>query len=161
MTDKEQIMDKLYGALAGLFLVYGISTEEGSGKIIIELLKEAEKQLARKISECEELKKKERKLYKFLKEPCNWGHNDVWIRNYLLHYLFKEREHTACTADILKDKLKIATEALEKIANQNFNTPNRICNLAEKELVPCTNSCKHCLQAYAQLALEKIESEEQ
>lgn len=58
MTDKEQIMDKLYGALAGLFLVYGISTEEGSGKIIIELLKEAEKQLARKISECEELKEK-------------------------------------------------------------------------------------------------------
>lgn len=57
MTGKEQIMDKLYGALAGLFLVYGISTEEGSGKIIIELLKEAEKQLARKISECEELKK--------------------------------------------------------------------------------------------------------
>lgn len=58
MTDKEQIMDKLYGALAGLFLVYGLSTEEGSGKIIIELLKEAEKQLARKTQECEALKEK-------------------------------------------------------------------------------------------------------
>lgn len=63
-------------------------------------------QLENKIAECEELKNKERKLYKFLKESRNWGHNDVWIRNYLLHYLFGEREHTACTADILKNKLK-------------------------------------------------------
>lgn len=53
MTDKEQIMDKLYGALAGLFLVYGISTEEGSGKIIIDLLKEVEKQYQSKEQECE------------------------------------------------------------------------------------------------------------
>lgn len=58
MTDKEQIMDKLYGALAGLFLVYGISTEEGSGKIIIDLLKEVEKQYQSKEQECEELKKR-------------------------------------------------------------------------------------------------------
>ena len=47
------------------------------------------------------------------------------------------------------------------IANQNVNTPNKICNLAEKELVPCTNNCKYCLQAYAQRALEQIESEKQ
>lgn len=58
MTGKEQIMDKLYGALAGLFLVYGISTEEGSGKIIIDLLKEVEKQYQSKEQECEELKKR-------------------------------------------------------------------------------------------------------
>lgn len=61
----------------------------------------------------------------------------------------------------LQHKLQIATEALDIIANQNFNTPNKICNLAEKELVPCTNSCKYCLQAYAKRALKQIESEEQ
>ena len=61
----------------------------------------------------------------------------------------------------LRNKLQIATEALDIIANQNFNTPNKICNLAEKELVPCTNSCKYCLQAYAKRALKQIESEEQ
>lgn len=71
---------------------------------------------------------------------CEGYHN--LAKKYLADYF--EVEH----------KLQIATEALEKIANQNFNTPNRICNLAEEELVPCTNNCKYCLQAYAQRALE-------
>ena len=57
MTDKEHIMDKLYGTLAGLFLVYGISTEKGGGEIIIDLLNEAEKQFRFKEQECEELEK--------------------------------------------------------------------------------------------------------
>lgn len=35
MTDKEHIMDKLYGAVAGLFLVYGTSTEESVGKLLL------------------------------------------------------------------------------------------------------------------------------
>ena len=56
MKDKERIMDKLYGAVAGLFLVYGISTEEYVGKNIIDLLNEAEKQFQFKEQECEELK---------------------------------------------------------------------------------------------------------
>lgn len=56
MTDKERIMDKLYGAVAGLFLVYGISTEEYVGKNIIDLLNEAEKQFQFKEQECEKLK---------------------------------------------------------------------------------------------------------
>ena len=56
MTDKEHIMDKLYGAVAGLFLVYGTSTEEYVGKIIIDLLNEAEKQFQFKEQECEKLK---------------------------------------------------------------------------------------------------------
>ena len=55
MTDKERMMDKLYGAVAGLFLVYGISTEEYVGKTIIDLLNEAEKQFQFKEQECEEL----------------------------------------------------------------------------------------------------------
>lgn len=51
-------MTNLSKALAGLFLVYGISTAEGSGKIIIDLLKEVEKQYQSKEQECEELKKR-------------------------------------------------------------------------------------------------------
>ena len=91
-------------------------------------------------AECEELKKKKEENETF----------------YLRKYANKDSE---CLE--LQHKLRIATEALDIIANQNFNTPNKICNLAEKELVPCTNNCKYCLQAYAQRALEQIESEEQ
>lgn len=70
--DKEQTTDKLYGALAGLFLAYGISTEEGSGKIIIELLKEVEKQCQSKEQKCEELKKllENSELCKFIISAC-------------------------------------------------------------------------------------------
>lgn len=93
-----------------------------------------------KTAECEELKKKKEENETF----------------YLRKYANKDSE---CLE--LQHKLRIATEALDIIANQNFNTPNKICNLAEKELVPCTNNCKYCLQAYAQRALEQIESEEQ
>ena len=110
-----------------------------------------------KTAECEELKKKERKLYKFLKEPCNWGHNDVWIRNYLLHYLFKEREHTACTADILKDKLKIATEALKNLSFLDCEH----CPKAINKQCYSSDDCKDVYRSYAQQALEQIESEEQ
>lgn len=86
------------------------------------------KQLQRKKAEYEELKNKERKLYNFLKNPYNWSHKDVWIRNYLLHYLFGEREHTACTADILENKLQNYKKALceiEEYCNKNIKTTTR------------------------------------
>lgn len=108
----------------------------GACSVVTALLK----QLQRKEQECEELKKKKEENETF----------------YLREYANKDSE---CLE--LQHKLRIATEALDIIANQNFNTPNKICNLAEKELVPCTNNCKYCLQAYAQRALEQIESEEQ
>lgn len=98
------------------------------------------KQLQRKTAECEELKKKKEENETF----------------YLRKYANKDSE---CLE--LQRKLRIATETLDIIANQNVNTPNKICNLAEIELVPCTNNCKYCLQAYAQRALGQIESEEQ
>lgn len=90
MTDKEHIMDKLYGAVAGLFLVYGISTEEYVGKIIIDLLNEAEKQFQFKEQECEEL------------------HTELKFK---VEYIQEQRE-------VIKDlekKLKIAIEALKDI----------------------------------------------
>ena len=90
MTDKERIMDKLYGAVAGLFLVYGISTEEYVGKIIIDLLNEAEKQFQFKEQECEEL------------------HTEL---NFKVEYIQEQRE-------VIKDlekKLKIVIEALKDI----------------------------------------------
>lgn len=90
MTDEEHIMDKLYGAVAGLFLVYGISTEEYVGKIIIELLNEAEKQFQFKEQECEEL------------------HTELKFK---VEYIQEQRE-------VIKDlekKLKIAIEALKDI----------------------------------------------
>lgn len=90
MTDKEQIMDKLYGAVAGLFLVYGISTEEYVGKIIIDLLNEAEKQFQFKEQECEEL------------------HTELKFK---VEYIQEQRE-------VIKDlekKLKIVIEALKDI----------------------------------------------
>lgn len=108
----------------------------GACSVVTALLK----QLQRKEQECEELKKKKEENETF----------------YLREYANKDSE---CLE--LQHKLRIATEALDIIANQNFNTPNKICNLAEKELVPCTNSCKYCLQAYAKRALKQIESEEQ
>lgn len=90
MTDKEQIMDKLYGAVAGLFLVYGISTEEYVGKIIIDLLNEAEKQFQFKEQECEEL------------------HTELKFK---VEYIQEQRE-------VIKDlekKLKISIQALEEL----------------------------------------------
>lgn len=58
----------------------------------------------------------------------------------------------------IKNKLQIATEALEIIANQNFKyTSENICNLAQNEQIPCSNNCKYCFQQYAQHALEQIE----
>lgn len=58
----------------------------------------------------------------------------------------------------LRNKLQIATEALEIIANQNFKyTSENICNLAQNEQIPCSNNCKYCFQQYAQHALEQIE----
>lgn len=90
MTDKERIMDKLYGAVAGLFLVYGISTEEYVGKNIIDLLNEAEKQFQFKEQECEEL-------------------HTEW--NFKVEYIQEQRE-------VIKDlekKLKIVIEALKDI----------------------------------------------
>ena len=56
IVDDELVIDKLYGALAGLFLVYSISTEKGSGKIICDFLKEVEQKLRYKTQECEDLK---------------------------------------------------------------------------------------------------------
>ena len=90
MTDKERMMDKLYGAVAGLFLVYGISTEEYVGKNIIDLLNEAEKQFQFKEQECEELR-------------TEW--------NFKVEYIQEQRE-------VIKDlekKLKIVIEALKDI----------------------------------------------
>lgn len=90
MTDKERMMDKLYGAVAGLFLVYGISTEEYVGKNIIDLLNEAEKQFQFKEQECEEL------------------HTEM---NFKVEYIQEQRE-------VIKDlekKLKIVIEALKDI----------------------------------------------
>ena len=90
MTDKERIMDKLYGAVAGLFLIYGISTEEYVGKIIIDLLNETEKQFQFKEQECEEL------------------HTEC---NFKVEYIQEQRE-------VIKDlekKLKIVIEALKDI----------------------------------------------
>lgn len=76
--------------------------------------------------ECEELRNKERKLYKFLKKTYNWGHNDVWIRNYLLHYLFGERDHTDCVADRLKNNLQNYKQGLDEI-EQHFEHRCKIC----------------------------------
>lgn len=45
MTDKESVIDELFGAIAGIFLFYGISSEEGAGRIITDLLKRTEEQL--------------------------------------------------------------------------------------------------------------------
>lgn len=90
MTDKERMMDKLYGAVAGLFLVYGISTEEYVGKNIIDLLNEAEKQFQFKEQECEEL------------------HTEC---NFKVEYIQEQRK-------VIKDlekKLKIVIEALKDI----------------------------------------------
>lgn len=56
IVDDELVIDKLYGALAGLFLVYGISTEKGGGKIICDFLKKVEQKLQYKTQECEDLK---------------------------------------------------------------------------------------------------------
>lgn len=107
------------------------------------LLDGKNEQYNQKTQECEALKKRvelaRKENNRLTSEVCD-------TRNY---------------AGSLQNKLQIATEALDIIANQNFNTPNKICNLAEKELVPCTNSCKYCLQAYAKRALKQIESEEQ
>ena len=63
-------MTNLSKALAGLFLVYGISTAEGSGKIIIDLLKEVEKQYQSKEQECEELKAKLKEKDSELSKKC-------------------------------------------------------------------------------------------
>lgn len=90
MTDKERMMDKLYGAVAGLFLVYGISTEEYVGKNIIDLLNEAEKQFQFKEQECEEL------------------HTECTFK---VEYIQEQRK-------VIKDlekKLKIVIEALKDI----------------------------------------------
>lgn len=114
MTGKEQIMDKLYGALAGLFLVYGISTEEGSGKIIIELLKEAEKQLARKISECEELKKE--------------------------NTILKNRKQQLDGATTEAAKYKQALDEIEGIVNKKTEIP--ICDeCAYRNIPECKENC--------------------
>ena len=99
MTDKEQIMDKLYGAIAGLFLVYGISTEEGVGEIIIDLLNEAEYQFQFKEQECEELR------MKFCSECGERDDDNIpckMIRD-LDYYLQKEREDNDRYRKALKD----------------------------------------------------------
>lgn len=56
-TDEEQSIDELSGAIAGLFLFYGISTEKGVGKLITNLLKKVEKQLIYKTQKCKYLEK--------------------------------------------------------------------------------------------------------
>lgn len=75
IVDDELVIDKLYGALAGLFLVYSISTEKGSGKIICDFLKEVEQKLQYKTQECQRLKEEcetlsleNKELYKFVAE---------------------------------------------------------------------------------------------
>lgn len=121
MTGKEQIMDKLYGTLAGLFLVYGISTEEGSGKIIIELLKEAEKQLARKISECEALKKKNAILQNrnqqlegaITKVECYRAALEE-IEEYCIHYLKHNPKSPSIDLNVILDIINKANPTKNK-----------------------------------------------
>lgn len=105
-----------------------------------EIIKYLFNNLQRKTAECEELKARVETLRvennRLTGEVCD-------IRNY---------------AGSLQNKLQIATEALEIIANQNFKyTSENICNLAQNEQIPCSNNCKYCFQQYAQHALEQIE----
>lgn len=71
MTNKECVIDELCGAIAGLFLSYGISSKKGAGKIITDLLKRVEKQLQRKIAEFEQYKKSKQASYEALQTRCN------------------------------------------------------------------------------------------
>ena len=104
MTDKERIIDKLYGAVAGLFLVYGISTEEGVGKIVIDLLNEAENQFQFKEQECDELR------MKFCSECGERDDDNIpckMIRD-LDYYLQKEQEDN--------DRYRKALDEIEEMA---------------------------------------------
>lgn len=74
LLDRESAIDELYGAIAGIFLFYGISPEKGSGKIITDLLKRVEKQLQRKTAECEELKEKLFDKNNRMRALCLRGH---------------------------------------------------------------------------------------
>lgn len=107
MTDKERIMDKLYGAVAGLFLVYGISTEEYVGKNIIDLLNEAEKQFQFKEQECEELKRRIKELLHDC-NSCNFHKYKQAIEPFQDEY-FKGLD-TKQIAELAKKSIRLTTE---------------------------------------------------
>lgn len=112
MTDKERIMDKLYGAVAGLFLVYGISTEEYVGKIIIDLLHEAEKQFQFKEQECEKLKNQ-------VDEDYNYYTTELKT----LRDIISNKEKRNAALFLMSNRYRKALEKIEELADciKNFN----------------------------------------
>lgn len=55
-------INELYGAISGLFLIYGISTDCYTGKVIINRLKEIETQLTKLRKQNKNLKAKIKEL---------------------------------------------------------------------------------------------------
>lgn len=45
MSEIEDTMDELIGSIAGLCLLYGIKTDKGTGKVIVDLLHKLEEQI--------------------------------------------------------------------------------------------------------------------
>lgn len=125
MPDRESVIDELYGAIAGIFLFYGISPEKGSGKIITDLLKRVKKQLQRKTTECrileEQTKYVKSEKYGFFYEEDI----DKLVEKEKETYKqscknYKEVIRLTAECEKLKNKLHITTETLKDVINLNL-----------------------------------------
>lgn len=130
MTDKEHIMDELYGAVAGLFLVYGISTEEYVGKIIIDLLNEAEKQFQFKEQECEKLKNQ-------VDEDYNYYTTELKT----LRDIISNKEKRNAALFLMSNRYKQALEPFEDEYFKGLDT-KQIAELAKKSIRLTTENRK-------------------
>lgn len=65
---KENSVNKLFGAIAGLFLFYDIQPDKGGGKIVTDRLKEVEKDFKEIQKECEKYKKLFREIESIVKD---------------------------------------------------------------------------------------------
>lgn len=70
MTKKENLIDDLFGAIAGLFLLNDISTKKGSGKIVTDRLKEVEKEFKEKEKECDKYKQALNNIEEYFECKC-------------------------------------------------------------------------------------------
>lgn len=121
--DKESIIDELFGAIAGLFLFYGISPEKGSGKIITDLLKRVEELLQRKTAECEELK-----------EKLEYKHKECLAYDKSIQKWHKRYEDSKKRISDLEDRIMNHSNTIEKYCSR-LADKTKECEELKKKLM--------------------------
>lgn len=153
MTDKEQIIDKLYGALVGVFLMYNISPESITGQTIFNLLKEVEEQLASKTRECIKLNDKIIDMNSVIEDAAiNLGNKDFTL--YDLPFEIKKLKQDLFLA---RNQITLKNEYIQKVKQECEELKNTLKKLTRGVVMPTQEPEVINLTDRYRKALEEIE----